>query len=297
MHRPLLLITGATGNQGGATVRAILRHHPARWRLRALVRNRNTPKAALLSAAGVELAQGDLNDEASLQRALEGVYGVHAVQTPMEEGPEGEERQGRLLASVAAEAGVRHFVYSSAGGVERNSGVPHFESKRAVERHIEGLGLPATILRPAAFMENFGAFAFRTTMLSMMKTYLHPDQRLQLVSTQDVGWFAASAFADPDEYLGKAIEIAGDAVTRAEAVATLRHAGVKPALGFTIPGPLRKKLPADFRLMFEWMAREGFQANVPALRRQHPGLLTLHHWTQNGSAPEMSVASKTEVQA
>ena len=280
MHRPLLLITGATGNQGGATIRAILRHHPTKWRLRGLVRDSSAPKSALLAAAGIELVQGNLNDEASLRRALDGVYGVHAVQTQMEEGPEGEERQGKLLASAAAEARVRHFVYSSAGGVERNSGVPHFESKRAIETHIEGLGLSATILRPAAFMENFGTFTFRTTMLSMMKTYLHPDQRLQLVSTQDVGWFAATAFAGPDGCLGKAIEIAGDAVTLADAVATLRRGGVRPALGFTFPSPLRKRLPADFRLMFEWMAREGFQADIPALRQRHPGLLNLHEWTQ-----------------
>ena len=99
----------------------------------------------------------------------------------MGQGPEGEERQGKLLASLAAEAGVQHFVYCSAGGVDRHSGVPHFESKHAIEEHIRALGLPATILRPAAFMEMFDGFVFRATMLSMMKTYLAEDQAMQMV--------------------------------------------------------------------------------------------------------------------
>jgi len=99
----------------------------------------------------------------------------------MGQGPEGEERQGKLLASLAAEAGVQHFVYCSAGGVDRHSGVPRFESKHAIKEHIRALGLPATILRPAAFMEMFDGFMFRTTMLSMMKTYLAEDQAMQMV--------------------------------------------------------------------------------------------------------------------
>ena len=278
MTKPILLITGATGNQGGATIDELLRR-PSRWDVRALVRNPQAPKAAALATRGVTLVRGDLNDADSLRVALAGVHGVLSVQTPMGQGPEGEERQGKLLATLAAEAGVKHFVYCSAGGVDRHSGVPHFENKRAIEEHIMALDLPATILRPAAFMEMFDGFVFRTTMLSMMKTYLADDQAMQMVSARDIGWFAAEAFDHPDEQIGRAIEIAGDFITRKQAMDALRRAGRGPVVSFTIPKVLRAKLPEDFRLMFEWIAREGFRADLPALRRTHPGLLTLPSWT------------------
>ena len=131
MTKPILLITGATGNQGGATIDELLRR-PSRWDVRALVRNPQAPKAAALATRGVTLVRGDLNDADSLRVALAGVHGVLSVQTPMGQGPEGEERQGKLLATLAAEAGGKHFVYCSAGGVDRHSGVPHFENKRAI---------------------------------------------------------------------------------------------------------------------------------------------------------------------
>ena len=277
MTKPTILITGATGNQGGATIAELL-HRESRWHLRALVRDPLASKAVALAARGVELMRGDLDDAASLRTALAGVHGVLSVQTPMGHGPAGEERQGKLLATLAAEAGVQHVVYCSANGADRHSGVPHFESKRAIEEHIHALGLPATILRPAAFMEMFASFAFRTTMLSMMKTYLADDQPMQMIAARDIGWFVADAFDHPAEHVGRAIDIAGDSVTRRQAIATLRRAGRGPVVSFVIPAVLGKRLPEDFRLMFEWIAREGFRADVPALRRDHPGMLTLGAW-------------------
>ncbi|MFC0501558.1 NmrA/HSCARG family protein [Asaia krungthepensis] len=278
MSKPVILITGATGQQGGATIREMQRR--GHWHMRALVRSPQTPKAVALAKHGVELAHGDLDDEHSLRLALDGAEGVLSVQSPMKIGPAGEERQGKTLASLAKKSGVRHFVQCSAGGVERRSGVPHFESKWAIEQHIASLNLPATVLRPAAFMENFSSLIFRITMLSMMKTYLGPDQAMQLVSVQDVAWFAAEAFEKPDEYLGRAMELAGDSVTCRSAASSLRRTGIRPARGFTIPSVMRARLPKDFRLMFEWIARDGFKADVSVLRRENPALLTVEDWAK-----------------
>ena len=277
MTTPTLLITGATGNQGGATIGELLRR-PRRHHLCALVRNTHAPKAKALAEHGVELVPGNLDDEGSLRAALRGVAGVLSVQTPMGQGPEGEERQGIRLATLAHEAGVSLFIQCSAAGVGRTTSVPHFQSKLAIERHIAAIGLPATILRPAAFMENFDSFIFRTTMLAMMRTYLAQDQRMQVASARDVGWFAAEAFDDPNRFIGQAIEIAGDDVTKDEAAKTLNRTGHGPAVSFVIPGLLRAKLPDDFRLMFEWIAREGFNVDIAAVRRAHPGLLSLAAW-------------------
>jgi uncharacterized protein YbjT (DUF2867 family) len=274
----ILLITGATGAQGGAAVRALQADPAGSWHIRAIARNPDSGRAKALSAKGVEVVKGDLGDEASVRAAMAGAYGVYSVQTFIEGGPGVEERQGRIVAKTAAEAGVRHFVYSSVGGAERDSGVPHFESKRKIERQIAALGLPATILRPVAFMDNLATFQFRTMMLSMWKTYMADDRALQLIATDDIGWFVAKAFAEPATYVGRQIELAGDTVTREQAVATLRQAGLTPALGLKIPALLRPKLPEDIRLMFDWFARAGFYADIADLKRRHPGLSTLETW-------------------
>lgn len=280
----LLLITGATGQQGGATIRA-LRAAGQPWRLRALVRNPDAPAARALAGQGVEVVRGDLDDEASVRRAVAGAYGVYSVQTPMGHGVEGEERQGKRLATLAAEAKVAHFVYSSAGGAERNSGVPHFESKWRIEAHMRALGLPATVLRPVAFMDNFAPLAFRTVMLSMMRLYVPATRSLQLVATRDVGVFAARAFNDPARHLGQAIELAGDEVTRAQMVGALRRAGLRPAVALPLPAFLRGRVPEDYRAMFAWFAGPSFQADIPALRATHPGLQTLEDWAAVAAVP------------
>lgn len=201
--------------------------------------------------------------------------------TPMKVGAAGEERQGKLLAPAAARAGVRHFVHSSAGGAERRSGVPHFESKWRVEQHIQALGLPATILRPVAFMDNFATFAFRNAMLSMWKTYLQDSQTTQLVAVSDIGWFVARAFAEPGRYIGQAIELAGDSATWPQAVRSLKGAGRTPVLSVRIAQPLLRRMPEEFTVMMAWMARDGFKADIPAARAAHPGMKTFGDWAMD----------------
>lgn len=280
--KKILLITGATGAQGGATIRALQADNNSDWHIRVIVRNPNSDRAISLTAMGIELVKGDLDDEASVRAAMTDVYGVFSVQA-MEGGAEIEERQGRIVAKTATDAGVRHFIYSSVGGAERDSGVPHFESKHRIERHIDTFNLPATIFRPAAFMDNFAGFQLRTMMLSMWKTYLTKDRTIQLIATDDIGWFVAKAFADPVAHIGRRIELAGDAVTRQEAVQVLCKSGLVPAFGVKIPTVMRSKVPEDFRLMFSWFASAGYQADIAQLRRLHPEMLTLETWAARTS--------------
>lgn len=273
----VLLITGATGSQGRATLREFLRQK-GDWNLHALVRDPKADRAQVLARQGVTLVKGDLDDEGSLRAALRGVHRVQSVQTPMGHGPEGEERQGKRLATLAAEAGVRHFVYSSVAGVVRNSGVPHFESKWRIEEHIRALGLPATILRPVVSMDNFSTLVFRTLMLSMFRRDVDRRRAIQLVDTTDLGWFAAEAFDRPQDWIGRSVEIAGDELTWPEMVRALRGSGHRPALPLPLPGPLVARMPEDFTLMVEWIGREGFRADIPTLRAVHPGLRRLGDW-------------------
>src|SRR4029077_5754669 len=145
----IVLVTGATGRQGGAVIRHML---PKGWKLRAFTRNPASHVGQDLARQGIELVQGDLEDPATLPAALRGAYGVYSVQDFWAVGEKREISQGKNLADAAKKAGVQHFVYSSVGGAERKTGIPHWESKWEVEKHIRSLGLAATVIRPAAFM-------------------------------------------------------------------------------------------------------------------------------------------------
>ena len=140
-----VLVTGATGRQGGAVVRHMLAKG---WKLRALTRKTNSHAARALARQGVEVVQGDLEDPSSVASASAGVYGVYSVQDFWAVGARREVQQGKNVADTAKKAGVKHFVYSSVGGAERNTGIPHWESKWEIEKHIRSLGLPATVLGP-----------------------------------------------------------------------------------------------------------------------------------------------------
>jgi uncharacterized protein YbjT (DUF2867 family) len=145
-----ILVTGATGQQGGAAARHLLKQG---WKVRAFVRDTNKLQAQALADLGAELVQGDLEDRESIDKAMAGVYGVFSFPN-MAMGLEKEIEHGKTVADAAKAADVQHFVQSSVGGVERNSGVPHFESKWQIEVYVRELGLPATFLRPVYFMEN-----------------------------------------------------------------------------------------------------------------------------------------------
>jgi uncharacterized protein YbjT (DUF2867 family) len=129
------LITGATGQQGGAVARALAGKG---FKVRAMTRKPQGEAAKALAALGAEITTGDLEDAASLERALTGAWGVFAVQTFWERGVKGEEEQGTRLAQLAYRLGVQHFVYSSVVGHQK-TGILHFENKWRIEETVRGL--------------------------------------------------------------------------------------------------------------------------------------------------------------
>ncbi len=271
-----ILVIGATGNQGGAVARSL---RARGWKVRALVRDPAKPAAQRLAKDNIELVQGDLFTAASLENALIGVYGVFSIQTPAEHGPAGEIIQGRLLADAARTAHIQHFIYSSVGGAERASGIPHFESKWQVERHIHTLGLPATIVRPVFFMDNFTNY-FGTPIKQEQKLILplHPQTRLQLIATEDIGNIVALAFEQPESFLGKALEIAGDELTMTE-IAEIFSQVMQRTISY-VELPMEQMIQRDPEnaLMMDWFNTQGYQAIVPALRALLPSLLNLETW-------------------
>ena len=211
--------------------------------------------------------QGDLNNPASLRKALDGAWGAFSVQNTWEAGVEGEEEQGKRFATLARDAGVQHFVYSSVGSADRGTGIPHFDNKWRIEGTVRDLQFPShVILRPVFFMENLVSpwFLNGDTLAAAM----NPATRLQMIAVADIGKYAAGAFSDADRLNRREIDLAGDELTMPEATQTLA-AGLGRPLKFV---QLRiedvRKNSADFAAMLEWFDRVGYDVDVAALQRE-----------------------------
>jgi uncharacterized protein YbjT (DUF2867 family) len=282
----VILVTGATGNQGGATARHLLADG---WRVRALVRDPNSSPARQLAAAGAEPVVGDMGDRATVDSAVRGAHGVFSVQ-PAASSPhfdQNEVRFGVTVAEAAHAAGVRHFVYASVGGAERDSGVSHWETKWQIEQRIRALGLPATVLRPVMFMENHASPFFGVTGEAALIRMISPKATVQLIAVSDIGAFAALAFANPEQYLGKAIELAGDELTRDQLVAAISE-----ATGRRLDtGPVSSEVLDGLGVAADIERAEsfgGWQADIPALRALHPGLMDFATWLSREGAAKFA---------
>lgn|SRR5690606_9093354 len=266
-----IVVFGATGQQGGATTRHLLKNG---WQVRAVTRDPNKPAAQALVDLGAEVVTADMEDRSSLDSVLQGAYGVFSVQNFWlpEVGFDGEIRQGKNVADAAKAANVQHFVYTSVGGAERNSGIPHFESKWQIEQHIGQLGLPTTIFRPVAFMENFATYGGPRN--GVLSSAMHPDVPLQLIAADDIGAFVALAFENPEEYIGKAIELAGDSLTNPQMAEVMSRVSGETIVYQEMPLEQMRQMNEEYAKMMEWFNQHGYQADIPALRRIYPPLRT-----------------------
>ncbi len=271
----LILVTGSTGNQGGAVARSLLDRG---FRVRALTRDPEKPEAQGLARRGAEVVRGDLDDRSSVDQALEGAYGVFSVQNFWETGYEREVRQGVMLADAAKAAGVSHFVYSSVGSAYRGTGIPHFDSKWEVEEHLRESGLPYTILRPVFFMQNWEMM--REQILDgTLPQPLDPDKPLQQVNVEDLGAFVAMAFENPDEWIGREVDLAGDEPTMPEAAEAFSRITGKEISYYQVPwDQFREQMGEEVAVMYEWFENVGYEADIDALRQEYPELTTLEQY-------------------
>ena len=278
MNDKIIAVTGATGQQGGAVARKLLAEG---WKIRALTRDTEKPAARELASLGAEVVPGDMENRAELDAALKGAYGVFSVQNFWlpNVGFEGEIRQGKNVADAAKAAGVQHLVYSSVGAAHRGMGQKHFESKWIIEQYIHSLDIPYTILRPAAFFENFNWERANILNGTFNALGLRPEKGRQLIAVEDIAVFVALAFANPEQYLGKTIELAGDELTESQTADTFTKVIGRP-VKLTMPtgGGNRRRSEEEMQAMFNFFNGEGYDADISALRKLHPGLLTLEQW-------------------
>jgi uncharacterized protein YbjT (DUF2867 family) len=274
MNTKTILVTGATGQQGGAVARELLKQ-PG-FAVRALTRDPAKPAARVLTQSGAEVIRGDLDDPASVRRALAGAYGVFSVQNFMETGFEGEIRQGKALVDAAKAAGLQHFVYSSVVSADRHTGLPHFESKWQIERHVGQGGLSHTILRPAFFMQNWYSYMREPILNGTLPLPLNPQTTLQQISVEDIGAFAALAFQNPSRWHGKTIELAGEELTMVRVAELLTRAVGRPVRYIQVPWEqFRRSAGEEMTKMYRWFNDVGYHVDIAALRKEHPNLARL----------------------
>lgn len=261
-----ILVTGATGHQGSAVVQHLLEHG---FGVSALVRDPRQPAALALEQAGAKLVTGDLDDRASLDRALQPVSGAFSVQS-LQSGIDAEIRQGKAFADAAHAAGIEHFVYSSVGSADRKTRVPHFDSKFEIEEHVRALRLPYTILRPVNFFYNYESMrpVIEQGTLSLP---LSPARTLQQLSEHDYGKMVASVFKHPTDFLNRAIDVASVEMRMTDVAAVFSQVLGRNVTYQQIPfEEFEQQAGREMTIMFRWFQNVGYSVDLVKLRQEFP---------------------------
>jgi uncharacterized protein YbjT (DUF2867 family) len=291
----LVVVIGATGQQGGAVTRALM---AGGHQVRALVRTPGAQAAGSLRSRGVEIVAGNLEDPASLDQALAGAEALFGVTTPFE-GVTAEAHKGMALVDAARRAGIAHMVYTSACNADHSTGIPSFEAKLRVEQHLRASGIPFTIVAPVYFMENLlTPFGLARIRQGEYTRWMPLERKLQMIAVDDIGRFCAQVFEQRETFLGRRIDLASDELDAPEAAAHLSRVLGREIRPVALP---LESFPADGELgrnvaaLLAWMARTGFSADIEAVRHQFPefgwrtfGSWCASHFTPNqfGAAPQ-----------
>src|SRR5450631_3616709 len=265
-----VVVTGSTGKQGGAVARGLLeRGH----KVRAITRDPNSSQAKSLANAGATLVAASLEDTAAITKALEGATSLFAMTTPFGGGTDSETRQGVAAADAARAAGV-HLVFTSVGSANRQTEIPHFDSKYEVEKHIAKIGVRATILAPVYFMENLVTFGKEQLAKGIYAGTLPPTRTLAQVAVADIGAVAVRVLEDAGRFTGKRFDLASDELTGNDLVAILSRVTGRPFAYYQVPlEVIRQRMGEDGARMYEWLDRVGYTVDRGALRREFPDVV------------------------
>jgi uncharacterized protein YbjT (DUF2867 family) len=281
MSKPLsVLVTGATGNQGGAVARALLKKG---HKVRALTRKPDSAGALALKQLGAELAVGSFDERDALARAMTGVDAVFIMGTPFEAGMETETRQGIAAVDAAKAAGVKHVVYTSVSDANKKTGIPHFESKARVEEYLAKADVPYTIIAPVFFTENLIGPWFGQGLKHGVVSMALPGKRpLQHITVEEIGAFAAMVLERREAFLGKRIDLGSTELTGEQVAEIFSRVTGKPFRYMELPLAQLRSMNEDSALMFEWFDKKGYSANIAALRRDYPevGWRSFEDWAR-----------------
>ena len=310
-EKKLIAVVGATGAQGGGLVRAILEDPSEAFAVRALTRNPESAKSKALAAAGAEVVAADLDDEASVRAAFEGVYGAFVVtnywapRTPEEEAArtpaEMELAQAETAAKAARDAGVAHVIWSTLEDTRPFFGdrddvpglddgrykVPHFDAKGEADVLFTQYGVPTSFLRTTFYFDAFigGMEPSRDTDGTLAITMPMADKPLSGIASDDIGRTALAVFTRPD-LIGSTISIAGDHLTGSEYAAALTEALGEKVAYRPLPWDQYRALPfplaTEFSNMFQFYAEDHVRftgdRNLDTVRELNPALQSFGDW-------------------
>ncbi len=223
--------------------------------------------------------RGDFDDPDSLKRALDGVDGAYSVQ-PSQPGGEVEIREGIAFAEAANRQAVGHFVYSSVAAADRNTGIPHFDSKARIEDRLRQLGMPYTIVRPVFFMENWLMMRDGIENGAIMLP-LSPQTRLQMIAVDDIGAFVALAFEHPGRWRNRAFELAGDELSMAGLAEAFTRVSGREVRYQQVPwDQFEQKAGHEMTVMYRWFEDKGYDVDIAGVRREYPRLTGFNRWLE-----------------
>lgn len=283
----VILVTGATGHQGGAVLRHLVKNG---FKVRAITRNPGSPQAKNIKGKGVEIVSGDLFHPETIEKQMKNVYGVFSVQNFWEHGYQGEVQQGKALIDVAKKAGIQHFVYSSVGSAHRNTGLSHFESKFEIEGYLKQSGLKYTIFRPVFFMENF--YSMHNEILAgKLVNAMNENVPLQMICVEDIGEFVTQAFMHPDIFEGKEIDIAGDSRTMPEVASIFsENLGEQVKYVKLDLDEYRNIMGDEYAKMVDWFNNVGYDVDIDALRDNYDvDLTSFKDWVKQADFQQFKV--------
>jgi uncharacterized protein YbjT (DUF2867 family) len=266
-----ILVTGATGHQGGAVAMQLVKNG---FKVRAITRNPDSQPAKNIKGLGTEVVYGDLFHPETIEKQMKNIYGVYSVQNFWEHGYQGEIEQGRAIVDVAKKAGVQHFVYSSVASANKGTGLSHFESKFELENYIKQSGLNYTIFRPVFFMENLLAM-HNQILEGRLVSAINENTPLQMIAVKDIGSFVLQAFLHLDIFSKKEVDIAGDSKTMPE-VASILSENLKDPVKYVRleMDEFRNIMGDEYANMMEWFNRVGYDVDIEALRQNYDVDLT-----------------------
>ncbi len=273
-----VLVTGATGNQGGHLARSLLQrgHH-----VRALSRKPNGLAAIELKNLGIEVVPGDLGDRTSVELASQGIDTAFLVATPYEKGAEAEAGFGINALNAFKAAGVPHVVYSSVADANRRTGIPHFDSKAKIEEHLQGLGVPYSIVAPVFFSENILSPWLATGLAKgVFATGVLPQTKIQVISVDEIADFTTHVIENPGGFRGKRVDIASDELRLTELTEVLSGALQRPIVYQAVPLDAIRQQSEDLAKMYDWFNRVGYSVDIPKLKREYPQVAwgTFREW-------------------
>ena len=287
-----ILVTGATGQQGGALARLLLQK---KHEVYALIRSTKSesPKAQNLRNQGAKLVEGDLDKPDSLEQATNGIDSVFLIGTFIEGGTEGEIRRGKMMVDIAKEKKIEHIVYSSVVNADKTTGIPHFENKYKVEQHIKNSGIPYTIIGPTFFMDNLLSYSLAGLQQGQVALPLSPSRILQQIAVENIAEFSALALERRNSFIGKRIDIASDEITGEQAAKVLSNEFGHKIRYEQVPMEQIRQASEDLAVMFEWFERIGTGVDVAALHKQYPEVnwLTFKDWVKSQNWGDLAASS------